>query len=218
MTGNPHLASPPLLAGAPLESAAAAAVLAHGRGHGPDEIVDLVRRLDLPDVAYLIPQAADRSWYPERFIEPADANEPWLGHALDAYEATVQQALAGGVPLERVVVGGFSQGGCLTAEFVARRPRRYGGVALLTGGLIGTDDELTTPARGLEGVPVFVATSSLDSWVPLARVQETMRILRAAGADVTFSVEDDPEHHVSEDAVEGTRRLIAQVTSTAVRP
>ncbi|HWT23292.1 MAG TPA: hypothetical protein VN213_07280 [Solirubrobacteraceae bacterium] len=218
MTGNPHLAAPPVLAGAPLESAAAAAVLAHGRGHGAEEILALVERLALSDVAYVIPLAAERSWYPERFIEPVRANEPRLGQALEAYEAAVQHALGAGVPLERLVVGGFSQGACLTAELVARRPRRYGGVALLTGGLIGTDDELTTPAGRLDGVPVLAATSSRDSWVPLARVHETVRILRAAGADVTVSVEDDPEHHVSDRALEATRTLIAHVASTPVRP
>ncbi len=216
MDDNPHLAAPAVRAGAPLDAAGAVVVLAHGRGHGAGEMLDLVRRLALEDVAYLIPLAAGRSWYPQRFIEPTAANEPWLGFALDAYEATVQGALAAGVAPERIVVAGFSQGACLTAEFVARRPRRLGGVALLTGGLIGTDAELTTPGPGLQGVPVFVATSRLDTWVPIARVEETVRAFAAAGAEVTVSVTDDPEHHVDDDAVEGTRRLIEQARAATI--
>jgi len=213
MSDNPHLATPPVLAGAPLDGARAAAVLVHGRDHGAEEMLDLVRRLALDDVAYLIPLAAGRSWYPGRLFEPISANEPWLGFTLDAYEATVRQAMAAGIPPERIVVGGFSQGACVTAELVARRPRRYGGVALLTGGLMGSEDELAAPAPGLEGVPMFVATSTLDTWVPTPRVEETVRIFRAAGADVTFSVDDDPEHHINDDAVQGTRRLIAGARS-----
>ena len=90
----------------------------------------LVLRLDDPDVAYVLPAASAGSWYPARFHEPRIANEPALGQALEAVETAIADVLAAGVPAERVVLAGFSQGGCLVADLVARTPRPYAGVAV----------------------------------------------------------------------------------------
>jgi phospholipase/carboxylesterase len=87
--------------------------------------------------------------YPARFTAPRFANEPWLGHALAACAAAVERTR---LPPERVAIAGFSQGACLVADFVAGAPAAYRGVALLTGALIGPDEDITVPAR-LDGVP-----------------------------------------------------------------
>ena len=112
--------------------------------------------------------------------------------------------LAAGVPAERVVLAGFSQGGCLVADLVARTPRPYAGVALLTGALIGPEDDVTRPGP-LDGLPVFMETSRYDDWVPLDRVEATARALEAAGARVELQVADDPEHRIRDAAVAGVR-------------
>jgi len=52
----------------------------------------------------------------------------------------VQVALDAGIPQKRVVVLGFSQGACLATEYVYRNSARYGGIAALSGGLIGPDE------------------------------------------------------------------------------
>ena len=51
----------------------------------------------------------------------------------------LRQTAAAGIPPERTLLLGFSQGACLAPEFAARHARRYGGVAALSGGLIGPD-------------------------------------------------------------------------------
>jgi predicted esterase len=211
--GNPHVEAGALTAGAPLDRARAGAILVHGRGSGPQSVLEgLVGPLALPDVAYVLPAAAGQSWYPRRFIEPREANEPWLGWALEALEACVASVVAGGVPVERIVVVGFSQGACLVTECCARRPRPYAGVAALTGGLIGSDEEAAEPLPALDGLPFLLATSDQDAWVPIERVRATAAALERAGAHVDLRVVTDPEHRVRPDEVTAVRTLLERAT------
>jgi phospholipase/carboxylesterase len=205
---NPHLEAAPVTAGAPLEQAPVAAILVHGRDQGPEFMLELVERLALPEVAYLLPVASGRSWYPERFYVPIERNEPWLTHALLAFEDAFNRVRDAGVPVERIVLVGFSQGACLTAEYVARRPRPYAAVAVLTGALICPDDASCAPRGRLDGLEVFFGTMEQDEWVPLEHVRETVRAFELAGADVAFRVYDDPEHHINDDEVAAVRGLI----------
>jgi len=167
----------------------------------------LVAHLDAPDVAYVLPPAAGGSWYPARFSAPRAANEPSLSHALEAVEAAIDGVVAAGVQSERIVLAGFSQGGCLVADVLARSPRPYAGVALLTGALIGPDSDVTRPGP-IDGVPVFMETGRYDEWVPLERVEATARALEAAGASVELQVSDEVEHRIRDEAVAGVRALL----------
>jgi phospholipase/carboxylesterase len=200
---NRHLAVEPLVLGPPPAEAAAAAIVVHGRGHGPETMAGLVRALALDDVHFLLPAAADRSWYPQRFIAPVAANEPWLSWALEAVGAAV--ARVAGAP--RVVLVGFSQGACLTLEYVARNPRRYDAVAGLVGGLIGADDELTRPT-GFEGTPLLITTIENDAWVPEERTRESADIFTAGGAEVDLRVFAPGPHGIHDEEVEAVRAMI----------
>jgi phospholipase/carboxylesterase len=189
-------------------------VLVHGRGQDPGYMLEhLARRLDAPGVAFVLPAAgAGGSWYPDRFDAPRAANEPWLGHALDACAAAVDGVLAAGVPAGRLLLAGFSQGGCLVADLAARRPGRHGAVAVLTGSLIGPDGD-ATPVAPLDGLPVLMATSRYDEWVRLERVRDTADAFAAAGARVELDVSADREHRIGDAAVAGVQALLARLLS-----
>lgn len=207
-----------VVAGAALADAAVGVVVVHGRGQDPAFIVEhLVDRLDVPEAAFAVPAAPGGSWYPERFIAPRAGNEPWLGQALAALDGELSRFDAAGLASNRVVLAGFSQGACLVAEYVARRPRRYGGVAVLTGGLIGAAGEVMGPATRLDGVPVAFVTSSLDEWVPVERVRESAAAFEHAGATVTLEIADDPEHRIDDRAVAAVQRLLLQVVNRGKR-
>jgi phospholipase/carboxylesterase len=183
-------------------------VVLHGRGQEPAYMLEhLVMRIEDPDVAYVLPAASGGSWYPGRFNQPRIVNEPHLGHALEAAETAIAEVLDAGVPPERVVLAGFSQGGCLVAELIARAPRPFAGAALLTGTLMGPEDEVTRPGA-LDGLPVFMETGRYDEWVPLERVEATARALEEAGARVELQVSDDREHRIRDAAVAGVRALL----------
>ncbi len=206
---NPHRARPPVTAGAPPAEARMTAVLVHGRDQDEQVMLDVVARLALPDVAYLLPVAAGNVWYPGRYFDPLPANAPWIAWSLDAIDDAVARAGAAGFGPERLVVGGFSQGACLVAELVARRPRPFAGAAVLTGCLLGPDGETTRPGP-VPGLPVFLGSSRHDAWIKPARVEATADAFRAAGAQVTLEMYEDREHLINDSAVAGLGGLLGQ--------
>ena len=175
----------------------------HGRGHGPEVMLDLAGRLALDGLHCVLPAAAGSTWYPERFTAPVVANEPWLGWTLEAIGAAVA---ALGRPDEEILLGGFSQGACVALEYAARDPRRYGAVAGLSGGLIGADGELTRP-EGLAGTPVLITTADGDGWVPAERTRESAEILAAGGAQVDLRIFDRGSHAIRAQEVDAVLAL-----------
>lgn len=199
--------SSPVLAGVPLGRARTVALLVHGRNQDEAVMLDVVARLGLDDVGYVLPVAPGATWYPGRYFDPVEVNQRHLEAALDTFEAALGLIAAAGVGDERVVLGGFSQGACLIAELAARRPRGWAGAAVLTGSLLGSDGALVTPAPQ-NGMPMFFGSSRHDAWITLERAQVTARAFEQAGAAVTVEVYDDREHFINDRAVEGLRRLL----------
>jgi len=173
----------------------------HGRGASADDILNLAQAMYHPQLAYLAPQAADRAWYPERFIAPREQNEPWLTSALNKVASTVQLALDAGIPTDRIVVCGFSQGACLSTEFVATRPARYAGLFAFTGGLIGPLGMTMNYAGDLLGTAAFLGCGDPDPHIPWVRVQESADVLEKMNARVTLRRYPGRAHTVSADEV-----------------
>jgi len=203
-----------LASGVPLEGCRAAALLFHGRGRTPDEMIELAARMVVPGMAYLAPTADGNSWYPYSFLEPLERNQPALTHALAAYAALVADLLERGFEQRRLVLIGFSQGACLTAEYAARHAGRYGGVVLFTGGLIGPPGTRWEYTGAFDGTPIFMGGSTVDAFVPVARMRESAAIFRTMGAQVTEQFYDQ-DGHVVTDAEIAAARAIIQLTASA---
>lgn len=208
-TTNLHQGQPLARAGQPLDQAQAALILLHGRGATAASILLLAEELYHPAYAYLAPQAAHNSWYPYTFLAPIPQNEPWLSAALQRVGQLVDQIEAAGVPAERIVLGGFSQGACLASEFIARNARRYGGLIGFSGGLIGPLGMVRAYAGSLEGTPVFLGCSDVDGHIPKARVEETADVLEGLGAQVTMRLYPGMGHTINADEIEQARALLA---------
>lgn len=201
-----------LAAGAPLERARAAMLMLHGRGASAHDILSLADELAQPGFAYLAPQAPDSSWYPYSFLSPIARNEPYLSSALDRVETSLSQIVAAGIPLERVILLGFSQGACLALEYVAGNAQRYGGVIALSGGLIGPDDAPRDYPGSLDGTPIFLGCSDTDPHIPKARVTLSEETLRRMCGDVTKRFYPHMGHTVNEDELAYVRMLMATLT------
>jgi predicted esterase len=197
-----------LSAGAPLGTARVAVILLHGRGGSAGDMLSLADHLAVSDVAFLAPQAANHTWYPLSFLQPVEANERWLGSALLHLADLVGTLDAQGLPRDRVMILGFSQGGCLALEFAARNPSRYGGVAGLSAGLIGPPGT-TWPKRGdLAGTPVLLGCSDRDPHIPLARVRESETALRALGGCIDARIYAGQGHAINADEIAALRQMI----------
>ncbi len=198
-----------LAAGSPLGQATAAMILVHGRGATAEDILSLGRELGRPDLAYLAPQAEGHSWYPYSFLAPMERNEPGLSNGLALLGHLVERLGSEGIPPERTVLLGFSQGACLSLEYAARNARRFGGVAGLSGGLIGPPGTPRDYPGSFDGTPVFLGCSDRDPHIPLQRVKETTEVLTRMGASVTERIYPAMGHTVNEDELEHVRSLIA---------
>jgi phospholipase/carboxylesterase len=212
---NLHGGQPILTAGQPLDRAAAAMILVHGRGASAKDILTLVPDLKQPDFAYLAPQAAANTWYPNRFLAPIDSNEPWLSSALATLAGVLERVRGAHIPIERTLLLGFSQGACLALEFAARQARRYGGVAGLSGGLIGPEDTPRNYAGSLEGTPIFLGCSDVDPHIPQKRVQHTAEVLARLGGHVTMQLYPNMAHTISQAEIDFTRSMMSDVLSRA---
>ena len=216
MTGEAEIRT--LTAGAPLDRARAAVVMLHGRGGSAEDILSLADALEMPDLAYVAPQAPGHTWYPLSFLAPIAQNEPALSRALATVGAVVVAIAEGGVPAERAVLIGFSQGGCLALEYAARNARRYGGVAGLSAALIGPPGTPRDYAGSLAGTPMFLGCSDVDGHIPLWRVQESTRVLRGLGAEVTERIYPGMGHTINDDEIAHVRKLLEGGSPLPVAP
>jgi phospholipase/carboxylesterase len=211
MTSDPHKNQPVLTGGHTRPGAAGAIILVHGRGASAEDILSLSTEFDHPDIAYLAPQAEGHSWYPYSFLAPLQQNEPWLTSALNKLGQIVEDILHAGIPKEKIVIAGFSQGACLASEFVARNPARYGGLIAFSGGLIGPPGTVFRNTGELRGTPVFLGGVDPDPHVPWQRVEESAAVLLSMGAEVVLRRYPGLPHGINQEEIDAAKALIDKV-------
>lgn len=207
----PHAGQPVIRAGVPLASARAAVIMIHGRGAAPRNILDLVPAIGDPGAAYLAPAAAGGTWYPFSFMAPTEQNEPGISSAVAVVHRLIDEVMGAGIPTERIMLLGFSQGACLACTAGQRRPDRYGGIVAFTGGLIGPPGTVWSEAGQFGSTPVFFGCSDRDSHVPAARVEESAAVFQRMGAQVTTRIYPGMGHMVNQDEIEFARELLERM-------
>ncbi|MDX1523094.1 MAG: dienelactone hydrolase family protein [Anaerolineae bacterium] len=210
---GPHHNEPILVVGEPLESAKAAMILVHGRGANATDILSLREHIGAAGFAYLAPQAADFTWYPQSFLAPIEQNEPFLTSALATIDGVVTLVKEAGISAEKIVLGGFSQGACLASEFVARNAQRFGGLFAFSGGLIGPPGTARAYAGSFEGMPAFFGCSDVDFHIPKDRVHESAATFERMGANVTTRIYPGMPHTIIKDETDFVRSMVQGVIS-----
>ncbi len=195
-------------AGKSLEEADKALIMIHGRGADAEDILTLADHLPVKDFALLAPQATGHSWYPYSFLAKPEQNEPWLSTALEMLQQLVADIRAQGIAADKIWFLGFSQGACLTLEFVTRNAARYGGVAAFTGGLIGDRIYAERYKGDFDGTPIFIGTSDPDPHVPVERVHDSTAFLQGMRAVVTEKVYPGMGHTISGEEIAQAARIV----------
>jgi phospholipase/carboxylesterase len=195
-------------AGQPLGTATKALILLHGRGGSAADILSLAAHLHVADFTLLAPQAPGNTWYPNSFLAPLAQNEPALSAALTSVAQAVATAQQHGIGPANLYFLGFSQGACLTLEYVARHAARYGGVVAFTGGLIGDQVYLENYGGDFGGTPMFLGTSDPDFHVPVERVRASTALLTSLGAQVTEKVYPNRGHTITQEEIDLANKLI----------
>lgn len=185
-------------------------VMLHGRGATAQDILSLADYLNVEDYSKLAPQATNHTWYPLSFLATPSQNEPWLSSAMDLLTEVVYDINDAGIADDKIYFLGFSQGACLTLEFVTRNARKWGGAVAFTGGLIGDKIYHENYKGDFKETPVYIGTSDPDPHVPVERVNETTQILTAMNARITTDVFPGMGHTVSEKEIEQANKLVFQ--------
>jgi predicted esterase len=205
-----HADQPVLTYGADLESAQLAVILLHGRGASAESMLPLADEIGVEGVHYRIPQAAQFRWYPQTAFGPIEANQPDLSSALAKIDLIIDELRADGFADSQIILGGFSQGACLSSEYVARNARRYGGLFVLSGALIGPPGTPRSYPGSLESTPVFIGGSDVDPWIPDDLQRETAEVLSQMGAEVEFKIYNGMPHTVNQDEILRVQELFGR--------
>ncbi|MEQ9441799.1 MAG: alpha/beta fold hydrolase [Cyclobacteriaceae bacterium] len=201
-------------AGKPLNESSVAMIMIHGRGASAENILGLSREFATQDIAFVAPQATNHSWYPYSFLAPIKDNEPGISSALDVIGELLHDISEQGIPPHKIILLGFSQGACLSLEYAARHPQRYGGILALSGGVIGPLGMERHDAGDMQQTPVFLGCSDVDAHIPLERVQESTRIFQSLNAEVTERIYPGMGHTINQDEVEYIDELLLRVTAS----
>ncbi|CAN5589825.1 dienelactone hydrolase family protein [soil metagenome] len=197
-----------IFAGKKLGEAKKALVMIHGRGGSAEDVLSLANHLDVKDYVLAAPQATNNSWYPNSFLAPPEVNEPYLSSALELIDHTVKEIVDAGIDKDHIYFLGFSQGACLSLEYVTRNATKYGGVVAFTGGLIGDKIYPQNYKGNFAETPVFIGTSNPDPHVPVARVHASTNILKDMHAEVTEKVYTNMGHTINQDEIDLANKLV----------
>ena len=198
-------------AGKAVEDAEKALIMIHGRGASAEDILRLAPHLSVLDYALLAPQATNHTWYPFSFMAKPEQNEPWLSSALDVLGELVQGIVDKGISKENIYFLGFSQGACLTLEYVTRNAMRYGGVVAFTGGLVGEEINLGNYSGDFAETPVFIGTGNPDAHVPVKRGLDTQDILKKMNAKVMLEIYNNKPHSISPEEIAQANAFVFKV-------
>jgi predicted esterase len=215
MVEDIHRNQPVLTAGAEPQPADLAVILLHGRGASAESMLPLAEELGTEAVHYAIPQAAQFRWFPQSAFGPIEANEPDLSSALSKIDTIVHGLHEAGFADDRIIFGGFSQGACLSSEYVVRNARKYGGLFVLSGALIGPPGTPRDHQGSLDGMPVFIGGSDVDPWIPDELQHETAQVLERMGAEVEFKIYDGMPHTVNQDEIERVKSFLNEALRNA---
>lgn len=213
MTQNLHLLQPPLVRGPTPEVAAAVTILIHGRTQSSADMFVIAERLALADMSYVAIDAEGNSWYPCRFMEPLERNQPRLDHALERIDVLIESLLADGIERSRIIFVGFSQGACLACEYLYRNAQRWGGLVAYTGGLIGPEGSDFAVRGNFSGTPMFLGNSDIDEWVPVERTEQTRSVFESMGAAVKLHVYPGMAHVVNDEEIACGQALLKRLLS-----
>lgn len=194
--------------GKSLDQAEKVLVMIHGRGGTAEDILSVAAHLNVSGYALVAPQAAGNSWYPHSFLAPREENEPALSNALKTIKDTVLYLESEGFSKEQIYFLGFSQGACLTLDYVAANAARYGGVVAFTGGVIGVQVDHRNYHGDFDGTPVFIGSSDPDMHVPVSRVKASTALLEGMGAAVTEIIYENMGHTISHAEITQVNKLI----------
>ncbi len=203
----------------------ASVIVLHGLGADGNDFVPVCEQLDLTAagaVRYVLPSAPERpvtlnggyvmrAWYDILGLNgQGGEDEAGLRASQALVEALISRETSRGVPAERIVLAGFSQGCAMALMTGLRHPQRLAALVGLSGylPLAGTTAAERTPQN--QSTPIFMAHGRHDPMIALPRAQATRDALQALGYGVQWH-EYPMAHSVCLEEVQDLNRFLQDV-------
>jgi phospholipase/carboxylesterase len=206
----------------PDRTADAAVILMHGLGADGHDFETLVFELRLPAdsaIRWVFPHAPIRpvtlnggmpmrAWYDIIGLDRrSEEDEAGVRASADGIRGLVRRERERGIPSERIVLAGFSQGGAMALFTALREPERLAGVLALSTYVPLATTLQDEAHRANATVPIFMAHGTLDPIVPMALGEGARDLLRSRGYEVDWHTYPMP-HSVSAEEVADVREWL----------
>lgn len=208
----------------------AVVVWLHGLGDSGHGFAPIVPELRLPanaGVRFLFPHAPEipvtinggmrmRAWYDIKTMDLTNrADEAGVRQSADAVKALLDKLISEGIPSERIMLAGFSQGGVITLHLLPRLPYKLAGFMALSTYMACPEKLATEQLSHNKTTPVFIAHGTQDPVVPLSAGQQAFQTYNAAGFNVSWRDYRMPHSVCAQEIDEISRfiqsRLLAKV-------
>jgi predicted esterase len=209
-------------------------VLSHGLGDSAEGWIDTAANAiapRLPSVRFVLPTAPTQpvtvnggyampSWYDIESLGKGRDRTQEKAKGIEASQATllkiIDDAKAKGIPPERIILAGFSQGGALSLFTGLSYPGRLGGIVVLSAYLPVPGQVKPHPAGATLDTPVLFCHGDEDDVVPLDAGRDAERRVKAFGVkDVTFNVVEGMGHGADADEIKLVTAWIKKVLAEA---
>lgn len=179
----------------------ASVVWLHGLGadgHDFEPIVPQINWPGSPDIRYVFPHAPVRpvtinggmpmrAWYDILSLEsPRGHDAEGIVDSVNQAAGLLRQEMERGIPSQRIILAGFSQGGAIALQLALRFPERLAGVVALSTYLLFADRLEQQQHQNNAQLPAFVGHGSSDPVVPLSMGEDAAQKLEAMGHPVSW--------------------------------
>ncbi len=173
----------------------------HGLGADANDFVPMLHELDLrglPAIRFIFPNADTmpvtinggyvmRAWYD---IVNTDLgrqeDEAGLRASQAKVEALIAREKARGIPADRIILAGFSQGCAMTLQTGMRQPEKLAGMMCLSGYVPIADKAAAEHTPQSLATPIFMVHGQMDPVIPIARATQSRDLLKQLGYNVEW--------------------------------
>jgi len=194
----------------------------HGLGADGHDFEPVVQILNLSHIKFILPHAPYRpvtfnngyemrAWYDIFGLQPdSPQDEVGINSMQDTINSMIEAEIARGIPSQRILLAGFSQGGAMALHTATRFDQPLAGVLALSTYLPLKNQlkEKQHPAN--KHLPIWMAHGRHDSVITLATAQSSQQTLEAAGYEVEWHEYEMP-HSVCEEEINDIRDFLLRV-------
>jgi phospholipase/carboxylesterase len=181
----------------------AAVIWMHGLGADANDFVPIVKELDLrdcPAIRFVFPNAPQipvtlnggyimRAWY-DIAAAGTDINkredEAGLRLSQQQIDALIARENARGIPTDKIILAGFSQGCAMSLQTGLRHPQKLAGIMGLSGYVPLADKVAAERHAANQDTPIFLVHGASDPVIPIQRAQQSRDLLLSLGYSIEW--------------------------------